>query len=716
MTINNRQDYVIIDLIQQAVRNVKAQPFNLGGISGTGGGLGGPPGGFIGLLAQSKVAYDTDEAAYSGILSAPSGTLIDNLAHLRYRLNALETGSGLVVSGGSITVIDDNTPSTYNNVDTIHFSGAGVTVANLGSGDIRVSIISSGGTGTPLTVQEQDGSPIISNVDKIIFSGATVTDLGSGDVLVAVPTPSGFNLIVADADDVPSISNVDKIVFSGALVEDLGSGDVRVTIPTVSGFNLAVGEQDGSPVYTNVDKILFSGAAVSDLGNGDVLVAFSGGGSALTVMDNDTTPTVNNVDKIIFSGFIVTDLGNGDVEVAMSGYTNGHVIEVEDSPFAQRRNLNFTGDVTGSDDSIANTTVIGIPGLRVREQDGNPSIFPVHIITFSGATLTNPTSDEVLVQITTGSGGAGFNDAEGDPNNTSTTFSDGTSIYAARRDHVHAHFPADFINSATAEDPLDGDYFGYRKTSGGTYRKLSWSSIKSLTKAYFDTLYTTINTTTPNSGWVEISDSWSYASSTTITIPSDGTTVYQVGDRIRLKQGGAYKYFVVTAVTATLLTVYAGSDNTVANSAITNMAYSRAIKPYGFPGQFNFTPSWVGGITVGNATIVAKVMVYGNSVKGNVSFKFPASGVTCAVTGQITLNPPITILSSLSTYTTVGAAACVDWATALYMGETVDVGGGFDLRIINASATYAYWAAPSSTVPFTWGADDLFTMEFNYFI
>lgn len=92
-------------------------------------------------------------------------------------------------------------------------------------------------------------------------------------------------------------------------------------------------------------------------------------------------------------------------------------------------------------------------------------------------------------------------------------------------------------------------------------------------------------------GWVEIPDgSWSYASSTTITVPSGAASLYAVGDQVRLKQGGGYKYFFVTGVADTTLTVRAGTDYTVANAAITNAAYSKG-NGAGFPGVFNYTPT-----------------------------------------------------------------------------------------------------------------------------
>jgi hypothetical protein len=139
MPLSRKLDNVVLDLIESAQRTIKAAPSNLGGLPGAGGGVGGPPGGFIGYLPQTRVAYDTSEVASSGIPSS-GVSLLDNLNHIRYRLHVIESGG----AGGTITVIDDTTNTSINPVDTIHFSG-GVVVTNLGSGDIRVTV--SGGTG-----------------------------------------------------------------------------------------------------------------------------------------------------------------------------------------------------------------------------------------------------------------------------------------------------------------------------------------------------------------------------------------------------------------------------------------------------------------------------------------------------------------------------------------------------------------------------------------
>ncbi len=129
-------DYTILELMESTAKNIKAQPVNLGGVSGPAGGAGGPPGGFIGYIPQTRVAYDTDEIASSGVTS--SGTLLDNLNHIRNRIQILEAGT---------LVVDeiDGTP-TVSGVNRITFSG-GATLTNLGGGHIVVGITASGGGG-----------------------------------------------------------------------------------------------------------------------------------------------------------------------------------------------------------------------------------------------------------------------------------------------------------------------------------------------------------------------------------------------------------------------------------------------------------------------------------------------------------------------------------------------------------------------------------------
>lgn len=83
-------------------------------------------------------------------------------------------------------------------------------------------------------------------------------------------------------------------------------------------------------------------------------------------------------------------------------------------------------------------------------------------------------------------------------------------------------------------------------------------------------------------GWIKVTDSWAYASATTVTVPTDATTKYSVGDFVKFDQSGT-KYFRVSVVAATTLTLTGISAVTVANAAITNIYYSKVQTPQNVP-------------------------------------------------------------------------------------------------------------------------------------
>lgn len=216
--------------------------------------------------------------------------------------------------------------------------------------------------------------------------------------------------------------------------------------------------------------------------------------------------------------------------------------------------------------------------------------------------------------------------------------------------------------------------------------------------------------TAMQNGWSELSESWSYASATTITVPTDATTRFRVGDKIRLKQGGGYKYFYIYVVAATLLTVTGGTDYTVANSAITDIAISRDSEPLGFPAAFNWTPTW-GNLTTTSGTQVAKFSIQGNWCEFTVEFNFGASS---AITGAVTHSLPVPCATQTSTFLAIGSVVMHDFATAIYYGATVIQSGSVTIRAITASGTYAFWATISSTIPFTWANTDQLVVTGRY--
>ncbi len=88
-------------------------------------------------------------------------------------------------------------------------------------------------------------------------------------------------------------------------------------------------------------------------------------------------------------------------------------------------------------------------------------------------------------------------------------------------------------------------------------------------------------------GWQIANEAWAFDSADaptfTISVPSDATTKYSPGMRIKLTHGGSVKYFIITKVATTVLTLYGGTDYTLAAGAITLPYYSTQKAPLGFP-------------------------------------------------------------------------------------------------------------------------------------
>lgn len=81
---------LFMELVEDARYRFGVLPITLGGSSGSAGGVGVPPGGFIGQLIQTRVTYDFTEAETLTVSSGSS--LLDNLNRIRYRIRQLELG------------------------------------------------------------------------------------------------------------------------------------------------------------------------------------------------------------------------------------------------------------------------------------------------------------------------------------------------------------------------------------------------------------------------------------------------------------------------------------------------------------------------------------------------------------------------------------------------------------------------------------------------
>jgi len=91
-------------------------------------------------------------------------------------------------------------------------------------------------------------------------------------------------------------------------------------------------------------------------------------------------------------------------------------------------------------------------------------------------------------------------------------------------------------------------------------------------------------------GWIAAGETWTFAAADaptfTFTVPTNLTAKYTPGTRIKLTHAATVKYFIVTASVfgaSTTVTVYGGTDYTLAAGAITLPFFSRMKGPAGFP-------------------------------------------------------------------------------------------------------------------------------------
>lgn len=144
-------------------------------------------------------------------------------------------------------------------------------------------------------------------------------------------------------------------------------------------------------------------------------------------------------------------------------------------------------------------------------------------------------------------------------------------------------------------------------------------------------------------GWYNLSETFTYGSPTTITIASGGTPRFAVGDKLRLKQGGGFKYFYIVIAGSTTLTITGGTDYVLSNAAITDVGISRELSPVGHPVWFNYTPTLT-GFSADPTVNLSRFMVSGRAC--TVVHSESATGTSNATTLTFTL--PVTSASAVS--------------------------------------------------------------------
>lgn len=143
-------------------------------------------------------------------------------------------------------------------------------------------------------------------------------------------------------------------------------------------------------------------------------------------------------------------------------------------------------------------------------------------------------------------------------------------------------------------------------------------------------------------GWWAACESWSPDTATTITVPSDATLKYAVGDKIRLVQDAITKYFYVIEVTATLLTVTAGTDFTLSANPITDPFFSHMLSPVGHPQRFTYTPTF-NGFSVDPATPEVQWSLFGKMAHLAIS---TGEGVSDDTVFEVSLLVPMMVTAN----------------------------------------------------------------------
>lgn len=214
-----------------------------------------------------------------------------------------------------------------------------------------------------------------------------------------------------------------------------------------------------------------------------------------------------------------------------------------------------------------------------------------------------------------------------------------------------------------------------------------------------------------NDGWTPVSDSWSYASATTITVPSNATAKYSIGDKLKLTQSGSVAYFYITGVASTVLTINGGTDYTLTNNPISSIYYSKNENPLNFPSYFNYTPTWT-NLTIGNGTNASRFSMSGKRV--NYRLVFILGSTSSVGTGpRVTL--PIAASSTYSDGHEMISGMILDQGSAYIPGGVIWASSTTaDLYARNSTASYVYLTACTASIPMVWTTTDSIKMSGTY--
>lgn len=176
---------------------------------------------------------------------------------------------------------------------------------------------------------------------------------------------------------------------------------------------------------------------------------------------------------------------------------------------------------------------------------------------------------------------------------SATSITSGTLRYGTDQNYSAGSTTRVYIPVASSRENRLAQGLQIEHDQDGTHGAITTTSINnagSLTQTGASTLTGTL-TIKSYDGWITDTHTWTYASGATtnqatFTVAGvDLTGVYQVGDKVKFTQT-TVKYGIVVKTafsTDTTVSIYMGTDYTIANAAITAPAFSHDRSPAGFP-------------------------------------------------------------------------------------------------------------------------------------
>lgn len=184
----------LFSYLENLKQQLNNRPLNLGGIFGAGGGVGGPPGNFVGVLPQTRVAFDTTEAetwTYVTVSGVPSGvSLVTNLNRIRYRLARAAKKQALFIFSGTASV-GANPTRIYNFLDDMNIVGVYVSVSTPPTGANLIADV------------HMDGTTIFTNQSNrpVVVTG----EYYGSSTIIAISGWTTNSYLTAEIDQVGSI-------------------------------------------------------------------------------------------------------------------------------------------------------------------------------------------------------------------------------------------------------------------------------------------------------------------------------------------------------------------------------------------------------------------------------------------------------------------------------------------------------------------------------